>query len=73
MKNSEEWNHIVLPIPKNIHLGSLRDGIKGITAEEARDQMKEMFNKFEKETGFKPVVIGSEMPINAINPKENCI
>jgi hypothetical protein len=32
--------------------------------------MKRMFDKFEKETGFKPVVVGSEMPTRVLFPKE---
>lgn len=71
MKNSEEWNHIVLPIVKNIHPGSLRVNIKGMSAEETRDELKKIFDKFEKETGFKPVVVGDKMPINVLVPKEN--
>lgn len=75
MKNIEDdsWDGIYLPIVKNIHPGSLRDRIIGMTSEEVRNEMKRMFDKFEKETGFKPVVVGSEMPTRVLFPKENCI
>jgi len=72
MKNIEDdsWDGIFLPMVKNIHSGSLRDGLIGMTSEDVRNEMKRMFDKFEKETGFKPVVVGGKMPINVLFPKE---
>jgi hypothetical protein len=73
MKNIEDdgWDGIYLPMVKNIHSGSLRYGIKGMTSEEVRNEMKRMFDKFEKETGFKPVVVGGKTPISVVVPKEH--
>jgi hypothetical protein len=73
MKNIEggSWDGIFLPMVKNIHSGSLSDGLISMTPEEVRNEMKRMFDKFEKETGFKPVVVGGKTPISVLFPKEH--
>lgn len=73
MKNKEEniWDNIQFPIVKNISPKTIGESIAGITAEETAKAMKEMFDKFEKETGFKPVIKGNTLPTRVLFPKEN--
>lgn len=49
----------------------LTDDIKGMTAEETREAMKKMFENFEKQTGYKPIIVGNELPTGVLFPMEN--
>ena len=49
----------------------LADNIIGMTAEETCKAMKEMFDNFENQTGYKPVVISDSLPVKVLIPKEN--
>jgi len=65
------FNSLQFPIVKNIPPRLLADDIKGMTTEEVREAMKKMFDDFQKQTGYKPIIIGSESPIRVLFPAEN--
>ena len=66
-----EWQGIKLPIIKNIKPGLVSDEMISMTAEETRNAMKNMFDKFEELTGKKVVIeTKNELPINVLLPKK---
>ena len=64
-------NIVNFPIVKNISPKLLSDDIKGMSAEETQKTMKEMFDKFEKLTSLKPIIVGNKLPTKVLFPKEN--
>jgi len=67
----EIFNNLQFPIVKNISPTLSADDIKGMTSEETREAMKKMFENFEKQTGYKPIVVGNVSPIKVLFPPEN--
>lgn len=61
----------IFPLIKNIAPRLLADDIKGMSTEETRIAMKKMFDNFEKQTGYKPIIVGDSLPTSVLFPKEN--
>ena len=59
------------PIVKNISAILLADDIKGMNAEESREAMKKMFDDFDKQTGYKLIIVGDKSPTRVLFPSEN--
>jgi GH25 family lysozyme M1 (1,4-beta-N-acetylmuramidase) len=68
---SEDVKKIMIPMVKRISPTSITSDIKGMSVEETREEMKKIFEKFEKQTGYKPIVVGDKSPINILFPTEN--
>lgn len=75
MKNNKKDKidvfNLNFPIVKKVSPRLLADDIKGMTAEETREAMKKMFDDFEKQTGYKPIIVGDESPTKVLFPSEN--
>jgi GH25 family lysozyme M1 (1,4-beta-N-acetylmuramidase) len=72
MKNDKKDEMCVnFPIVKNVSPRLLADDIKGMTTEETREAMKKMFDDFEKQTGYNPIIVGDESPTRVLFPSEN--
>lgn len=70
-KDEMDVFNLNFPIVKNVSPRLLADDIKGMTAEETREAMKKMFDDFEKQTGYKPIVVGDSSPTRVLFPSEN--
>lgn len=68
-----DWNLIQFPVVKNIQPTLLADRLPSMTFEEVAKEMGKLFKKFEKKTGFKPVIVGDSMPTRVLFPKENIV
>lgn len=72
MKNkTNKKNNIDFPLVRNVQPKLLSDEIKSFTAEETREEMKKIFDEFEKLTGYKPIIVGNELPTKVLIPNEN--
>ncbi len=60
-----------IPLVKRQAAILLADELQSMSADELRETMKKMFDKFEKLTGLKPMVAGNRMPTKVLFPKEN--
>ena len=70
-KDKNNMFNLNFPIVKNISPRLLADDIKGMTAEETAEAMKKMFDDFEKQTGYKPIMVGDSLPTRVLFPSEN--
>jgi hypothetical protein len=70
-KDEMDVFNLNFPIVKNVSPKLLADDIKGMTTEETRETMKKMFDDFEKQTGYKPIIVGDESPTKVLFPPEN--
>jgi len=68
-----DWNLIQFPVVRNIHPTLLADRLPSMTFEEVAKEMRKLFEKFEKATGYKPVIVGDSMPTRVLFPKENIV
>lgn len=70
-KNKQEFKDVQFPNVKNIHARTLAQDIIPMSSKQVRNAMREMFEKFENETGYKPVILGNNFPTRVFFPKEN--
>jgi hypothetical protein len=62
---------VEFPIVKNVGAKLIGDEISGKNSEEAMEEMKKIFDEFEKLTGFKAIIVGDSLPTKVLTPKEN--
>lgn len=70
MKEQFDIFNLQFPVIKNISPRLMSNEIKGMSAEETRVAMKKMFDNFEKQTGYKPILVGDKLPTSTLFPKE---
>lgn len=70
MKEQFDIFNLQFPVIKNISSRLMSNEIKCMSAEETRVAMKKMFNNFEKQTGYKPILVGDNLPTSTLFPKE---
>ncbi len=70
-KKEMEIFNMQFPIVKKVQARLIADDIKSMTAEETAQAFKKMFESFEKQTGYKPIIVGDNLPTNVLFPKEN--
>lgn len=69
--NLDKYKDLRFPIIKNIQPQTLASQLPSYTAEETAKMMKEMFDKFERDFGFKVVLKGNTLPTRVLFPEEN--